>query len=232
MESPQRPIIPPVTPGQLDFNLLRELLVTDSPLILEIGSNNGATTEQLLHAFPKSTIFAFEPDVRAIRKFKNRIKGDPRVQLFEIAIGSHDHEAEFYVSSGTPPNASPQVIAEYVEGYDKSGSLRAPKSHKQVWPWVKFESKVKVPVRGLDSWAAKHGIGRVDLIWADVQGAEGDLVAGAKSTLANTRFFYTEYSDTEWYEGQVTLRQLMEMLDKFVMVRRFGMDVLFKNTAL
>ena len=57
-------------------------------------------------------------------------------------------------------------------------------------------------------------------------------MAGAKSTLANTRFFYTEYSDTEWYEGQVTLRQLMEMLDKFVMVRRFGMDVLFKNTAL
>ena len=64
------------------------------------------------------------------------------------------------MSSGTPPNASPQVIAEYVEGYDESGSLRAPKSHSQVWPWVKFESKVKVPVRGLDSWAAKHGIGR------------------------------------------------------------------------
>jgi 2-O-methyltransferase len=206
--------------------------VTDAPLILDIGANNGATTAQFLHAFPKSTIFAFEPDVRAIRKFKNRIKDDPRVQLFEIAIGSHDHEAEFYVSSGTPPNASPQVIAEYVEGFDQSGSLRAPKSHKQVWPWVKFESKVKVPVRGLDGWAAKHGIGRVDLIWADVQGAEGDLAAGAKSTLANTRFFYTEYSDTEWYEGQATLRQLIEMLDKFVIVRRFGMDVLFKNTAL
>ena len=35
MESPQRPIIPPVTPGQLDFNLLRELLVTE--LAIDLG---------------------------------------------------------------------------------------------------------------------------------------------------------------------------------------------------
>jgi hypothetical protein len=75
-------------------------------------------------------------------------------------------------------------------------------------------------------------LARVDLIWADVQGAEGDLVKGGTATFANTRYFYTEYSNNEWYEGQPTLQQLVEMLANFVIMPRFEMDVLFKNIAL
>jgi hypothetical protein len=84
----------------------------------------------------------------------------------------------------------------------------------------------------LDTWAQQQGIGAIDLIWADVQGAEGDLIAGGKATLAKTRYFYTEYSNDEWYKGQPKLQQLSQMLDNFVIVRRFAMDVLFKNAAL
>ena len=91
---------------------------------------------------------------------------------------------------------------------------------------------MRVPVRRLDSWAKEQGVGAIDFIWADVQGAEGDLIAGAKATLAKARFFYTEYSNDEWYAGQPTLADIAHMLTGFSILRRYEMDVLFKNNAL
>jgi hypothetical protein len=87
-------------------------------------------------------------------------------------------------------------------------------------------------VRGLDSWASEQGITKVDLIWADMQGAEGDLVAGGSETLAQTRYLYTEYSDEEWYEGQPTLARLVDMLPNFWILRRYRWDVLFENKTM
>ncbi len=225
------PPLPPVTPGRLDLAYLREVVGTDSPLILEIGAHDGTNTRQLLSRFPGALLFAFEPDPRAIRKFKARVS-DPRAQLAEIAIGAADGAAEFHVSTGVPPHVPPEERAQYAEGWDQSGSLRTPKAHAAVWPWVKFERTITVPVRRLDSWAREIGLdGPVDLIWADMQGAEGDLIAGGAATLAMTRYLYTEYSNDEWYEGQPTLAQLLDLLPSFRVLRRYAMDVLLENKA-
>lgn len=223
--------LPPVSPGGISTRYIRSLLQTDAPRILDIGANDGSTTLSFLREFPRAKIYAFEPDPRAAAKFRAQINDD-RVRLFEIAIGSHDGEAEFHVSSGMPPDASAQYATQYPQGWDQSGSLRPPKTHTRVWPWCKFESRIIVPVCRLDTWAQKHLDGRIDFIWADVQGAEGDLIAGGKATLANARYFYTEYSNDEWYEGQPTLLQLARMLNSFVIMHRFEMDVLFKNMTL
>ena len=220
--------LPPVTPGEVSTRYIKALLRTDAPVILDIGANDGSTTLSFLKEFPNAKVYAFEPDSRAAAKFNARI-GDPRVQLFEFAIGATDGEAEFHVSSGIPSEA---VASEYPLGWDQSGSLHAPKTHAQVWPWCKFESKITVPVRRLDTWAQEHLKGGIDFIWADVQGAEGDLIAGGSATLAKARYFYTEYSNDEWYEGQPTLLQLSRNLSNFVIVHRFEMDVLFRNKDL
>jgi FkbM family methyltransferase len=221
--------LPPIVPGTVNFHYLRDLVGTDAPVILDVGANDGETTAKFLATFPNCTVYAFEPDPRAIEKFKSRIN-NPRVHLFEIALGVTDGTAKFHASSGLPPGQTANSAERYKEGWDRSGSLRMPKSHKEVWPWVKFESTIDVTVQRLDSWAREHGITHIDFIWADVQGGEGDLIAGGPRTLAATRFLYLEYSDTEWYEGQPTLRQLVQMLDGFVAIRRFPMDILFKNT--
>jgi 2-O-methyltransferase len=222
--------LPPIIPGVINPDYLRQLVGPDAAVILEIGANDGSHTAQLLKLFPRATIFAFEPDPRALAKLKANVS-DPRLRVFEMAIGANDGEAEFHVSSGLPPAASPELANQYPQGWDQSGSLRAPKTHKVVWPWCKFESTITVPVRRLDSWAHEHDVDGVDFIWADIQGAEGDLVAGARSTLARTRYLYTEYSNDEWYEGQPTLQQLVDMLPNFVVLHRFSMDVLLKNAA-
>jgi FkbM family methyltransferase len=224
-------LLPPVTPGAITGRLMQDLIANDAPLIVEIGANDGSHTLEFLKLFPRARIFAFEPDQRAFTKLKANVV-NRGVVLYNVAVGAKDGEAQFHVSSGLPPNSPPRLQEQYAQGWDQSGSLRAPKTHATIWPWCKFEQTIVVPVKRLDSWSRENGVERIDFIWADVQGAEGDLIEGGHETLAKTRFFYTEYSNDEWYEGQPNLNQLMTLLPNFSVLQRYSMDVLFKNNTL
>jgi 2-O-methyltransferase len=215
----------PISPGALSAAEIRQLVGKADPVIIEVGANCGQTTIELLKAMPGATIFAFEPEPRAIAKFRDVIS-NPNVHLYECAIGAVNGTISFHQSSGA------EHLPEYGEGWDQSGSIRRPNSHLKVWPWVKFEKQITVPIMTLDAWSEKHQISRADFIWADVQGAESDLVEGAAQFLRSSRYFYTEYSNDEWYEGQITLAELLKKLPAFDLVRRYAMDALFKNKAI
>jgi FkbM family methyltransferase len=208
--------------GALTAGEIRALVGRDDPVIIEIGANCGQTTVELLKAMPGATIHAFEPDPRAIAKFRKVVQ-HPRVHLYECAIGAVNGTTTFHQSTGA------EHLPEYSQGWDLSGSIRRPHSHLKVWPWVKFEKQIEVNIMTLDRWSEQHQVAAADFIWADVQGAESDLVEGAARFLRSVRYFYTEYSNDEWYEGQVTLAGLADKLPDFQLVRRHPMDVLFKN---
>jgi FkbM family methyltransferase len=211
-----------VTDGQLSVNEIRQLVGKTDPVILDVGANSGQTTSQLLIAMPGATIYAFEPDPRAIAKFRATIS-HPNVHLFECAIGAVDGSTDFHQSSGA------EHLPGYSEGWDQSGSIRRPNSHLEVWPWVEFKQKITVPIMTLDTWSERHRVFKADFIWADVQGAETDLIQGAKCFLRATRYFYTEYSNQEWYEGQITLPDILKSLPEFELVKQFAFDALLRN---
>lgn len=223
--------IPPVTLAPFSPRWLQRTVGADATMVLEIGAHHGTHTDMLLAAFPKATVHAFEPDPRAIEVHRRAIR-DRRATLHELAIGAENGKAEFHVSSGLPPDASDATRKAYPKGWDQSGSLRAPKRHTERYPWVKFVRTIRVDVRTLDTFASKHGIGAIDLIWADMQGAEGDLAKGGAATLARTRFVYCEYSDDELYEGEPSLAALLDMMPGFEVVTRYAHDVLLRNERL
>jgi FkbM family methyltransferase len=216
-----------IVPGSIDGGLLLELIAKHNPVILDIGCNDGAHTQWFLDLFPRSHVYSFEPDPRARRRFLADVNSD-RVDLFDAAISDRDGTASFYVSTGAPPSSS-EWSQELPEGWDLSGSLRRPKQHLKVFPWIKFEGTIEVNTIKLDSWIARESIEVIDLIWADVQGAELDVVKGGEAALNKTRYFYTEYSNRELYEGQVTLRRLLKALPAFEVVCRYESDVLLRN---
>lgn len=216
---------PPVTPGEFNFRELPTLLGKDNPIILDIGTNDGGHTREFLNLFKNPKIYAFEPDPRAQGYFRRNVQDD-RVKLFELAISSIDGEIEFHMSDGFP---SPDWEASLPGGWDRSGSIRNPKAHLDIWPWCTFDESIKVQTTTLDTWCEKEGVESIDLIWADIQGAEVDLIMGGIETLDKTRYLYTEYCNQELYEGQINLRQLLKLLPDFKVVSRFAGDVLLKN---
>jgi len=128
-------------------------------------------------------------------------------ELVNAAIGSRDDMTTFYLSTGTPPKSS------LLRDWDRSSSIKRPTGHLSHAPWCKFDVTIRVPVRRLDTWLiGQPHISMIDFIWADIQGAEADLIKGAEETLTRTRYFYTEFYNKELYEGQPNLQEMLEML--------------------
>ena len=213
----------------IELHEFSALLGKDQPLILEIGANDGGSTTEFVEIFPQASIFAFEPEPRAIDLFKAR-QFPSNVTLIEMAIGAATGTTEFFQSSGEPPKKVEEVDAS--QGWHLSGSIRQPKEHLNAVPWVTFDSKITVPISTLDDWVDSQKIGVVDLIWADVQGAEADLINGARKTLRQTRFLYTEYDDRELYQGQLGLDDIVKLLPDFEIVEVFRHNILLRNKLL
>jgi len=221
--------IPPVSRSVISREIIRECVGKEDPTILEIGCNDGSNTLWFLETFKNPKVYCFEPEPRAIARFKEKVGERFNIKLFEIALSDHNGEVDFYQSGVQldegQANAMPQ-------GWDRSGSIRQPKEHLMIHPRVTFDRKITVMASTLDAWCDKHGIGTIDFIWMDVQGAEIDVFRGAKNTLAKTRFIYTEYSNLELYKGQFNLRKLMEHLKNFNVMIRYPGDVLLRNKRL
>src|SRR3954468_5873178 len=133
--------LPDVTPGEITADTLQRLIARRDPLILDIGCNDGSHTRWFLKIFRRARIYGFEPDPRARRRFRENIQHH-RVVLLEFALAAEDGETEFHASSGQHPD--PRFDGVFVKDWDYSGSIRKPKLHLQVYPWVKFESTIIV----------------------------------------------------------------------------------------
>ncbi|WP_445219912.1 FkbM family methyltransferase [Bradyrhizobium sp. Pa8] len=201
------------------------LLENPSPVILDIGSYDGTDARRFLQLRPDAHFYCFEPDPRALVRFKKNMQDLSSVKLFEFAISDRNGEIEFHPSNGDGE----------AEGWDLSGSIRRPKNHLAEYDWVRFDQPITVETRRLDDWSSEANLNKIDLIWMDVQGAESDVIAGGSRTLSNTRFIYTEYSDRELYEGQLSLQAILELLPSFEVVRLYPRavegDVLLRNTS-
>jgi hypothetical protein len=106
-----------------------------------------------------------------------------------------------------------------------------PKNHLNRYP-VTFGDSIEVRTVALDTVSRLHTPGIIDFIWADIQGAEAEMIRGGLDTLSRTRYLFTEYSDDELYEGQPTLRDILELLPDFRVVELWSDDVLLKNRSL
>ena len=144
-----------------------------------------------------------------------------------------DGKTTFYQSSGLPPPELGNWAKRWEdnqEGWDLSGSIRKPKEHLDATPWCTFPDTIEVETKRLDSWLhEQEDIDTIDFIWADVQGAEADMISGGQEALARTRYLYTEYSNREIYEGQSDLRELLAMLPDYEIIYRYPHDVLLRN---
>jgi FkbM family methyltransferase len=222
--------MPPISYTDITKEQIRQYVGKENPVILEIGCNDGTHTKWFLEAFAQPHIYCFEPDPRAIERFKANLGSQKNVKLFECALSDKEGEITFYQSSGAPN----KDIADYLpdsmpDGWDLSGSIRPPKEHLEEFPWVKFDTNITVPTITLDAWCKQQNITEIDFIWMDVQGAEIDVFRGGAGMLPKTRYIFTEYSERQMYSGQYTLPQLLEYLKDFVLLVRYQGDILLKN---
>jgi len=208
----------------------------ENPLVLELGACDGYHSLIMLDILKDSgkeyIYHLFEPNKDLHQSILGRIghyiKSGDNVKLFKEAIGSSDGYMKFYKSGG-------QKIEDGVikENYYGSSSIRKPKLVLEAWKEMTFEEDL-VSVITLDSYIIREGIQDrvIDFIWADIQGAEVDLINGGKQYFENVRYLYTEYANSEFYEGEIDKNGIISMLPNFDVVEDYGGDILLINKKL
>jgi len=202
-----------------------------NPVIFEFGTCDGQHTNvmcSILKQMNKQFKYhAFEGDYRIIPRFweinNNHVN---EVILNHAAIGNADGEVTFNLSGGFETREG-----HFKQAFYGSSSIRKPKKTLEYWPDMTFEES-KVKCYKFDTYYNQVNPGIIDFIWADIQGAEGDLIDGGQEALSKTRYLYTEYSNDELYEGEIALDEIIKKLPgNWSVVENYGSDVLLKNES-
>jgi FkbM family methyltransferase len=222
---------------------IKELLgERDEILIFEIGCADGRDTKQFLNCFgPNFEIYTFDPEPLnilamtalgqkdAVGESNEILITDKRHEFNPFAICDFDGKITFKRSRDTGYDDGGYLSPRY------SGSIKEPIKQLEGWPHIVFDEEVVAQAKRLDTFCEEYMIDHVDFLWMDVQGAEGQVFSGAKETIKNTDYIYTEYYNVPMYDGQLNLEELKTILGDFELIGNYrytdcdGGDALFKR---
>src|SRR3972149_2154443 len=196
-------------------------LLGKNPILFEIGGHLGEDTVHIHSTFKEMSprIYTFEPDPRNVEHIRKVVKFPDCITFIDKAVGNENRRATFHLSSRED------------RPWTHSSSLRQPKEHLTVYPWVKFNETVEVDVVRLETFCKENNIPKIDFIWADVQGSENTMIEGAGNLIDGVRFMYLEADDRELYEGQWRISEMVECLSNcgWGVARLLAQDILFYN---
>lgn len=161
---------------------------------LDIGSNFGWYSIVMGHLVgPRGRVYAFDisPDLMASLEKSVRLNGlENVVYLTRAAVGAHPGEIEFYNDfAGGTANLSPALLGKV--------------------------SKSSVPVIAMDAFVKEKNIQRIDFIKCDIDGAEGQFIAGAHHLLSRKPPVLIEIFDAAQRQFGSTGRELKQALVSF-----------------
>ena len=228
------------------------LVKKDNPIIIEIGAADGEDSKQFLKNYKNITLHCFEPDPRAYITHKNNIN-DNRCKLYDYAISNNDGVANFHLSNKKNVNHEKLYRNDRKEMFRK-----ATNTYKEIfdidnntkcgfgWFYSSSLSDInykeashsytdyKVKTMKLDTFCLKNNIKSIDFLWTDVQGAEKELISGAKNILKNTRYILLEFGEVNEYINSMTEEQTINLMKNysFEHIVKWENNLIFKNNKL
>jgi FkbM family methyltransferase len=143
-------------------------LVEPGTCYFDIGGNIGLMAAPILHNCPAAQVVSFEPSPNSYPFLKRTRDGSPhrsRWKVLERACGTQEGELEFHVA------AAGQGA---FDGFRNTGR-------------VPIKKKIRVPVTTLDKEWERLGRPRVSVVKVDVEGAEMQVLGGARHLLEDER---------------------------------------------
>jgi FkbM family methyltransferase len=144
------------------FELLRKRVRTAPKLIIcDVGANVGGFSRAALNALGENvTIHAFEPARETFIKLSENFRGDARIIINNVAVGSNESEQALFAAGG-----------------DSGMASLLPRKFSGAAP-AAFQETVKVIP--LSDYCASGDVEHIDLLKVDVEGFELEVLAGAE----------------------------------------------------
>jgi FkbM family methyltransferase len=147
-------------------------LVRPGSTVLDVGANIGSVTLVLAKLVDQAgRVYAFEPTDYAIRKLKRNLALNPgvakRVIVEQMRLTCEERR---------------EGPVEIYSSWKLAGEARRHPKHRGI-----AQSTQGSTAASLDDYCEKHGIPKVDFIKLDVDGFEGEVLAGAINLLKRDR---------------------------------------------
>ncbi len=130
------------------------------PVVIDIGANAGFFDIQLLSKIDGATIYAYEPMPANVNTLRHTLQQNPRLQrsvrLFQMAVTGQPLDQLDLFAEAEENN---QVVASQFAGFNKNNT-----------------QKITVPCITLTDIFRQHNLHSVDLLKADCEGSEYDIV--------------------------------------------------------
>lgn len=176
---------------------IKQLEALNVSVVLDIGSNTGQYAAGLRKAGYKGRMISFEPLSQPFTVLESRASKDPLWDCRRYALG----DADGTVSINVAGNAA-----------QSSSVLPMLKSHQDAYPPANYVGIEEVVVYQLDSVAPDIlQPADVSFLKIDVQGFEKQVLAGSKSTLADSCIgMQLELSFLPLYEGGMLIPEALD----------------------
>ncbi len=169
-------------------------LIGEVKTVIDIGANEGLFIKAAEYIFPKSRIYAFEPQT----KFYNIIKNIKNVIAFNFGLWDKEEESTFYVNS---ENTGASSFLKPLEDYTKYIGAK------------NTISEVKLPKKRFDK--LKISIERPCFVKIDVEGAETKVLKGFGEKLREVDVLQIEWFFRDFNENQMKLGEIVPLLEKY-----------------
>lgn len=167
--------------------------------VIHIGAHLGQEYSTYNDIKIKNMAF-FEPQHDLFKKMSEKIPKSSNIKLYNMALGNSVEEKTMYVDS-----------------YNQaSSSVLKPKIHLDQYPHIKFENQITINMEKLDNVIE---FGKYNFINIDVQGFELEVFKGAKKTLKNIDYIYTEVNRDEVYQNCTKIKDLDQFLLNYNFIR-------------
>jgi len=165
--------------------------------VVDVGANTGQWSSMLLNLVAPARLIIVEPLPDAFRTLQQKFENNSRVELHNLAIGERESVETLKITRDTT-----------------GASLLQPREEMRAVigsNWT-ITSEVEVKMTTLDQLLGD--VLEVSILKIDVQGYERPVLAGAKRTLAKTKFLLIELNFMPQYEGGSWLGEIHEILTR------------------
>jgi FkbM family methyltransferase len=169
------------------------------PTIIDVGAARGESGRLALSVFPRAEIHSVEPIPSEFAALAEEARGFQGWRVYETALGASVGKRELHVCEKVKQASSLLPIGD--------ATIRA-------WPEHDFGSRqtIVVPVTTLTRLVEDHRIDQIDILKLDVQGAELEVLHGARHSLARVRYIITEVAFQPMYQGGCLFPDVMAFL--------------------
>lgn len=178
-------------------------------VVFDVGARDCTESAGFARAYPSATVYAFECNPATLPLCRAVAASEPRIRLTEKAAADKDGRLTFHPvdparSEGGIPggNHGASSIFEATGAYPEERYV---------------QGTIEVESIRLDRFCAEAGVGPIDLLWMDVQGAELLVFEGLGARLDSVSFIHMEVEFFEIYRGQA----LFPAVDRLLAGRGF-----------